>query len=208
MLSVGKNKKTFVYNLWVTVSKFANKLINTSLFTLHLTSYRGANDLSSKQFQVSQRTQVLLLPATCHINSTAENQMFHSIHCSMKKKKQIWSCKAGDDSTQPALPALLPPDIHSPRPPEMRPLTKSGCWIDMWPFFCPFLKSETVNWAVGLKWACGFKNQVFSVIDSQAEEFQQLPVLRFNEVSWPLSAVVLELRVGAQREEVAERNTT
>lgn len=48
---------------------------------------------------------------------------------------------------------------------------------------------------------------MFSVVVSQAEELQQLLVLLVDEVSRLLPAVVLQLGVSTQREEVAGGNT-
>lgn len=49
----------------------------------------------------------------------------------------------------------------------------------------------------------GFRVPVVSVVGGEAEELQQLPVLGVDEVQRLLAAVVLQLGVGAQREEVA-----
>lgn len=48
---------------------------------------------------------------------------------------------------------------------------------------------------------------MFSVVDGQPEELQQLPVVQVDEVRRFLPAVVFQLGVGAQLEKVAGRNT-
>lgn len=98
-------------------------------------------------------------------------------------------------------PSSSHPQSFTPRA-EVAHRTRTPDWCGL---FRPSLPNSRVTgqWVSGQ--FCGFKSRRVSIIGCQPEELQQLLVVRVNEVGRLLPAVVLQLRVGPQWEEVAGR---
>lgn len=152
--------------------------------------------------------------------------MIHSVHCSRigfealtVSAKSVQLEIRGDPlvakvhSTQEAANQLCQPSIHQTS--TVLDFPSWGSWQNhdaglMW-LLLSTVSEQSVDWALAVRWVCGLKGKVFSVIDSQPKNLQQLLVVWVDEVSRRLAAVILQLRVSTQREKVAERkqyNTT
>ncbi len=199
---------------------FACKDVNTRLFA-NLSFQRGANEVSGNN---SFKFHNIQKPSSSQRHAKSNQQLpikwliqFTTVQKHLKLLQETVNVYCWRSETSPyqqkftpfrrqPTGSVSPPSTSHPQSFTSRAEAAQRVkMLDWRGLFCPSQQNSRMTGL--LVSVCSFKSQIFSVIDSQPEELQQLLVVRLNEVSRLLPAVVLQLRVGSQREEVAGRNT-